>query len=136
VPVLALYWRAKGNRNPGIQKSELLKVECVDLELQAKQLDTRRQLDEYDRSREPEVRGKWNKVCGECGYINHERHKYCESCGCDMVERVVQEVDHICPKCRTKVARHVHECGECGARFWSPIILTRSPEGECPVGEE
>ena len=77
-----------------------------------------------------EIKGKWNKVCSECGYINHERHRYCESCGCDMTEREVRHVDHICPKCRTKVAKHVHECCECGARFWSPIIVTRSPEGE------
>ncbi len=135
VPVLMLYWRAKGDKAPGLQKSDLLKVECVDLELRAKQLDTRRQLDEYDRSREPEIRGKWNKVCSECGYINHERHRYCESCGCDMTERVVHQVDHICPKCRAKVAKHVHECCECGARFWSPIIVTRSPEGEGPEGK-
>ena len=57
VPVLALYWRAKGNKAPGLQKSDLVRVECVDLELRAKQLDTRRQLDEYDRSREPEIKG-------------------------------------------------------------------------------
>jgi hypothetical protein len=135
VPVLALYWRARGNKSPGLQKSDLLKVECVDLELQAKQLDTRRQLDEYDRSREPEVRGKWNKVCRECGYVNHERHRYCESCGCSMVEKVVHQVDHICPKCRSRVDKHVHECVHCGARFWSPIIVTRSPEGESQAGE-
>ncbi len=137
VPLLVLFWRTKGNKSPTkVQKSDLLKVECVDLELRAQALDVRRQLDEYDRSREPEVRGKWNKVCGECGYINHERHRYCESCGCTMVEKVVHEMVHVCPKCRTSVAKHVHECVDCGARFWSPIIMTRSPEGERPMGKE
>jgi hypothetical protein len=136
VPLLALFWRAKGDKSPSVQKSELMKVECVDLELRAQMLDTRRQLDEYDRSREPEVRGKWNKVCGECGYVNHERHRYCESCGCSMVERVVHEVDHICPKCGCHVAKHAHECRECDARFWSPITVTRSPEGEGTEGDE
>jgi hypothetical protein len=136
VPLLALFWRTKGNKTPTLQKSDLLRVECVDLELRAQERDVRRQLDEYDRSREPEVRGKWNKVCGKCGYVNHERHRYCESCGCDMFEKAVHEVVHICPKCRTTVAKHVRECGECGARFWSPIILTRSPVGKCQTGED
>jgi hypothetical protein len=131
-----LFWRAKGNKNPALPKDDLLRVEVVDLELKAQELDVRRQLDEYDRSREPEVRGKWNKVCGECGYVNHQRHRYCESCGCNMVERVAHEVVHQCPKCRTTVAKHVHECVECGARFWSPITVTKAPEGECPEGEE
>ena len=136
VPLLLLYWRAKGNRTEGVQKADLLRVEFVDLELEAKRLDTRRQLDEYDRSREPEVRGKWNKVCRECGYVNHERHRYCESCGCSMVDKAVHQVDHLCPKCRTRVARHVHECSNCGARFWSPIIVTRRSEGERPPGTD
>jgi hypothetical protein len=136
VPLLVLFWRAKGNKTPTVLKDDLVRVECVDLELRAQELDVRRQLDEYDRSREPEIRGKWNKVCGECGYVNHERHRYCESCGCSMVEKVAHDVIHVCPKCRTTVAKHVHECGECGSRFWSPISMTKPPEGECPGGEE
>jgi hypothetical protein len=136
VPVLVLFWRAKGNKTPALKKSDLVRVDCVDLELRAQERDVRRQLDEYDRSREPVVRGKWNKICGQCGFINHERHPFCESCGCDMSGKTTQEVAHVCPKCRTLVSRHVHECGECGARFWSPIIMTIPPEGECPEGED
>jgi len=136
VPLLGLFWRVKGNKTPALKKSDLVRVECVDLDLRAQELDTRRQLDEYDRSREPEVRGKWNKICGQCGFVNHERHPFCESCGCSMVEKIDYEVTHVCPKCRTNVAKHVHECCECGARFWSPIIVTTLPEDECSAGED
>jgi hypothetical protein len=138
VPVLVLYWRTKDNKSSDkLQKEQCLEfVRYKDLELEAQYKDIRRQLNEYDRSREPEVRGKWNRVCGECGYVNHERHRYCESCGCTLTEKHVGEVVHVCPKCRMTVAKHVRECGECGARFWSPIIMTMSPEGECPAGEE
>ena len=126
VPLMTVCLKMRNSRpKDRVCKEELLSYECVDLELEAQYKDVRRQLNEYDRSREPEVRGKWNRVCSECGYVNHERHRYCESCGCTLVEQVVHDVDHVCPKCRTSVAKHVRECHECGARFWSPIILTR-----------
>jgi YgiT-type zinc finger domain-containing protein len=129
IPLVTILWRAsKADKGKDrVLKSDLLSYRTVDLELEAQYKDVRRQLNEYDRSREPEVRGRWNKVCGECGYVNHERHRFCESCGHDLVEETV-EVLHICPKCRTSVPRHVRECPECGARFWSPIVLRRTPD--------
>jgi hypothetical protein len=130
IPLLAVCWKARDDRSKGRpHKEQLLSFRCVDLELEAQYRDVRQQLDEYDRSREPEVRGKWNSVCPQCGYINHERHRYCESCGCSLGSEL-GEVVHICPSCRASIAKHDRECHVCGARFWSPIILCR------PVGEE
>lgn len=138
VPLLVLHWRAKdGRATQTVQKSDLLdQFRFKDLEVEEQYKDIRRQLNEYDRSREPEVRGKWNKVCGQCGYVNHERHRYCESCGCSMTVQPNHQMVHVCPKCRAEVPKHVRECGACGARFWSPIILSRLPEDECPSGDE
>jgi hypothetical protein len=131
IPLLALCWRARDSKaRDKVQKQDLVSVQCVDLELEAQYKDVRRQLNEYDRSREQEVRGKWNKICGECGYINHERHRFCESCGCTLVEELYVVV-HVCPKCRSELAEHTRECNECGARFWSPIILRRTTKGDC-----
>ena len=132
VPLLAVCWKMRDAKSRDkVCKEQLLTYECVDLELEAQYKDVRRQLNEYDRSREPEVRGKWNRVCGECGFVNHERHRYCESCGVTLVQMAAHEVEHVCPKCRTSVSKHVRECPECGARFWSPIILTREADKVC-----
>jgi hypothetical protein len=129
IPLLAACWRTRdGKARDKVLKEDLVTVRCVDLELEAQYKDVRRQLNEYDRSREPEVRGKWNKVCGECGYINHERHRFCESCGCTLVVETV-EIVHVCPKCGTELGKHSQECTHCGARFWSPIIQRRVPDG-------
>lgn len=133
IAIVAVCWRARNDKpRETVLKSELLSYRTVDLELEEQYKDVRRQLNEYDRSREPEVRGRWNKVCGECGYVNHERHRFCESCGRDLVEEVM-DVVHICPKCRSRIPRHARECAQCGARFWSPIIL-RQPRGDHPAG--
>lgn len=132
IPLVTVLWRTgKADKNRDkVLKADLISYRTVDLELEKQYKDVRRQLNEYDRSREPEVRGRWNKVCGECGYVNHERHRFCESCGRDLVEETT-EVVHICPKCRTSVQKHVRECHECGARFWSPIVLRQSPKKAC-----
>ena len=135
ISLVTLFWRARVDKSKDkLQKSDLISYRTVDLELEAQYKDVRRQLNEYDRSREPEAKGRWNKVCGECGYVNHERHRFCESCGCDLVEEVILVV-HICPKCRTTVAKHVRECNECGAEFWSPIILRQTPDRVCRGAE-
>ena len=129
IAVLSLGWKLRGDRpRECISKEELIRTRLKDLELEAQYRDVHRQLDEYDRSREPEVRGRWNRVCGECGYVNHERHRFCESCGCTLVDEIMEEVLHVCPKCNASVPKHSHECGDCGARFWSPIIVRASPE--------
>jgi hypothetical protein len=130
IPLVVVCWRTRDDRGKERpQKKELLSYRCVDLELEAQYKDVRRQLNEYDRSREPEVKGKWNKVCSECGYLNHERHRFCESCGCSLTD-TTWEVIHLCPKCRTTLNARARECYECGARFWSPIILRRAPEDD------
>jgi hypothetical protein len=43
---------------------------------------------------------------------------------------MLEELVHVCPKCNTSVSKHSHECVECGARFWSPIIVRVCPDEE------
>ena len=130
IAIVSVCWRARYDRpKERVQKEDLLSYRTVDLELEEQYKDVRRQLNEYDRSREPEVRGRWNKVCAGCGYVNHERHRFCESCGRDLVEEVAELV-HVCPKCRTVISKHVRECSQCGARFWSPIIVHQARREE------
>jgi hypothetical protein len=126
--LLSVGWGAKDDKSKDkVLKADLICYRTVDLELEAQYKDVRRQLNEYDRSRQPVAKGRWNRVCGECGYINHERHRFCESCGCTLVEKTL-EVVHVCPKCRTELEKHSRECCHCGASFWSPIIFRRSEE--------
>ncbi len=130
LPLLLVHWRIRGDRDQSkVCKDELLDYRCKDLELEAQLKDVRKQLDEYDRSREHEPSGKWNKRCDECGYVNHERHRFCESCGTSLVPEVRKV--YVCPRCSAVIAERSHECLECGSRFWSPIILQRTEGQVC-----
>ena len=132
IPVLTIFWRGRVDKSQDkVQKSDLVTFKVRDLFMDRQLEDVHRQLSEYERSKEPEVGGRWNRVCSGCGYVNHERYRYCESCGCTLVEEAV-EVIHVCPKCNTTIAHHSRECHECGARFWSPIILSQSKDGTGP----
>jgi len=111
-----------------VHRDDLLRYRTVDLELEAQYRDVRRQLDDYEHSRDPEPHGKWNRVCGECGYINHERFRSCESCGSPMVHESAPECR--CPQCSAPVEMSARECARCGSRFWSPIIVHAQEDRE------
>jgi len=132
IPMLIICWRFRGDRDRDkVQKADLLDYKVQDLDIEKQLSDARKQLDEYEASKQPEVRGRWNRVCGGCGYVNHERHRFCESCGLSLLEEAM-EVVHLCPTCGIRVGKHSRECQDCGARFWSPIILHQSAEGASP----
>jgi hypothetical protein len=111
-------------RSP-VRKGDLLRYRTVDLELEAQYRDVKLQLEEYEKSREHEPSGKWNKVCGTCGFVNHEDFRYCESCGTSLVCEQTEE-SCVCPACSAPVGRDAQECLGCGSRFWSPIIVHSS----------
>jgi hypothetical protein len=108
-------------RRPGtVRRDDLLSYRTVDLRLEAQLLDVHQQMVEYERSKEPETGGRWSKVCGGCGYVNHERYHRCEGCGEPLGDRYATECQ--CPVCSAPVEKSARECAECGSRFWSPIL--------------
>jgi len=130
---LLLTGRSHGEPRPGVAvcKDSLLQYRTVDLELEAQYRDVKQQLEEYERSRERQPSGKWNRVCGGCGYVNHEDFRYCESCGTSLVCADLEE-SCLCPVCSARVDRESHECTGCGSRFWSPIIVHAAPGKDGP----
>ena len=136
IPILTICWKGRGDKTRDkVQKADLLaSYKMQDLVVEKQLKDARTQLDEYEASKQQEVRGRWNRVCGGCGYVNHERHQNCESCGHSLREEALEKV-HVCPNCRTRIAHHSRRCHDCGARFWSPIILHQSVDGTSPGNE-
>jgi rRNA maturation endonuclease Nob1 len=132
IPILTVCWKGRGEKAPDkVLKSDLLAYKMQDLVVENQLQEARKQLDEYEASKQQEVRGRWNQVCEGCGYVNHERHQFCESCGRSLGEEAL-EVVHVCPSCRTRIPNHSRQCHDCGARFWSPIIIHQSEDGTFP----
>ncbi len=133
IPILTICWKGRGEktRDKVLKEDLLATYKMQDLDVENQLQDVRKQLDAYEASKQQVVRGRWNRVCAACGYVNHERHRFCESCGHSLREGAMEAI-HVCPNCRTRIANHSRQCHDCGARFWSPIILHQSVDGLSP----
>lgn len=130
-PLLARRKEAEEPRPGTVRRDDLISYRTVDLKLEAQLLDVHQQMLDYEASKQPEPTGRWTKVCGDCGYVNHERFRHCEGCGESLDERYATECQ--CPACSAPVEVSARECHDCGSRFWSPI-LTHQPEQRDTAG--